>query len=315
MKNGVPIDQAIQDERSGHPGNLATINIEAVNARWVDDVGKFLKAADAQVYKEFNENIAGVMKPDEVERDEGKDRLRPKGLGSEGGAWIIEVRAFTYHKSPTFVRDCVIRNLQRIDTFIKDDKKVDEFLPGVDDPVKGAVSRAFVYHQWAINVADDTSGGAPTNLGVSYLDQLLVSSGSSSSGSGDGGGFTGPIGRGSAPPTSAPAGPGPGASGGADVGQLAVPWIPLIGSGSGGGGLGGPAGSAFAAGGFSPRGGGPGLGAGVNVGPGPGPGAATPTTPAPTTEAGKSGDQRRRTEFVIMFVWKEPLPTVGPEAK
>ena len=32
-----------------HPENLAIVNVEAVNTRWVDHLGKFLEAVDNQV--------------------------------------------------------------------------------------------------------------------------------------------------------------------------------------------------------------------------------------------------------------------------
>ena len=44
--DGVPIEQALADDRSKHPKNLAMVNVEAVNTRWVTDARGFLEAVD-----------------------------------------------------------------------------------------------------------------------------------------------------------------------------------------------------------------------------------------------------------------------------
>jgi type IV pilus assembly protein PilM len=50
MQQGVPIERAVEDDKSAHPTNLAMVNVEAVHSRWVTDVPGFLAAADAMVY-------------------------------------------------------------------------------------------------------------------------------------------------------------------------------------------------------------------------------------------------------------------------
>src|SRR5206468_684182 len=107
MKEGVPIEKALEEERSNHPMNLAMVNIEAVYPRWVDKVGDFLTAADTQVSVGWKYNIASVMKDDEREFDETTKRYKPKAV--EGGGWVIELRGYTYHKEGrTFVRDALL---------------------------------------------------------------------------------------------------------------------------------------------------------------------------------------------------------------
>jgi type IV pilus assembly protein PilM len=304
MANGVPVDQAQQDERSAHPANLAMVNIEAVYPRWVDNVGQFLQTVDEQVYTIQKRDIAEDMKPDEIERDEGKNRFKPKAF--EGGAWVIEVRGYTYHNQQRFIRDTLVRNLQRMDSFIPKEAegKVSKYLPGVDDPVKGNVSRVFIYKTWPI---DESPTGAPTFVGVSYLDDILGGAGGGAAGAAAGGEPRGPIGRGPAP-----SGPGVPGGTGTEPQQLAAPWVPLTGSSAGGGGPGSPLG---AAGALFPRGG---SGAAVigPPGPPPGPGIISPAPAAPSSsKEGKDGEVRRRQEFVVMFVWKEPLPTSGADVK
>src|SRR5437763_13735795 len=67
------------------------------------------------------------------------------------GGWVVEIRGYTFHdKSDQFVRRALLKNLQRMDTFVTDEKKVGQFLAGVPDPVKGRVSHAFVYNAWRV---------------------------------------------------------------------------------------------------------------------------------------------------------------------
>src|SRR5581483_1035133 len=40
---GVPLEKALEDERSNNPKYLAMVNVEAVHTRWVDSVAKFLE--------------------------------------------------------------------------------------------------------------------------------------------------------------------------------------------------------------------------------------------------------------------------------
>ena len=149
MRDGVPIEQALADDRSKHPENLAIVNVEAVNTRWVTDLGGFLEAVDNQVFDAFGDTIATSMKEDEVEKDETKGRLKPKKV--EGAGWVIEIRGYTdHHKGTQFIKDSLIKNLQNMDRFeaAKDDKKIGKYIVGVADPVKGKVSHAFIYKVW-----------------------------------------------------------------------------------------------------------------------------------------------------------------------
>ncbi|MBM3983907.1 MAG: type IV pilus assembly protein PilM, partial [Planctomycetes bacterium] len=150
MRDGVPIDKAVADEQSKHPESLAMVNVEYVHTRWVTDINAFLQSADKTVQKEYGNTIAEWMKNEEREQDPGlpdKVRWKPKGPTEPGGAWVVEIRGYTDHqKGRTFVNQALLRNLQRTDSFAKDDGKVGRYIVGVADPVKGKISYAFVYN-------------------------------------------------------------------------------------------------------------------------------------------------------------------------
>src|SRR5439155_1049932 len=172
-------DEATIDEASAHPKSLAMVNVETVHTRWVNDINAFLQAADAQVQEKFDTPIADWMQDSEREKDEAKGgRWKPKGT-TEGG-WVIEIRGYTDHdKGRTFVRQALLRNLQRIDGFAKDDAKVGRFIVGVPDPVKGKVSYPFVYNVWQ---TVDPQPGVFQYIRPSYLDGLVGGGGNAPTG-------------------------------------------------------------------------------------------------------------------------------------
>jgi type IV pilus assembly protein PilM len=186
MASGVPIEEAQEDDRSAHPKALAMVNIEAVNARWVDSVAKFLEAADNATVDAFGDvAIANDMKDDEREKDSARnDRWKPK-VAEDGPAWVVEIRGYTDYDDITFIKKTLLRNLQRLDSFIKDEDKIGKHIVGVADPVKGRVSHAFIYHVWDVpNPPPDTF----VYINQSYLNKLVGGGGSSGSSGGAGGG-------------------------------------------------------------------------------------------------------------------------------
>jgi hypothetical protein len=322
---GVPIEAAEADATSEHPKHLAMVNVEAVYCRWVDDVQKFLDDVDAEVYgdpttkKGFGENIADYMKEDERTKDEAQGgRYKPK-VATPGGGWVVEVRGFTEHTQgkKIFMERALIKNLQRIDSFVKDEKKVEKYIPGVTDPVKGKVSHAFVYHVWQYN---DALSNTFQYINQSVLDRLLAGSGGAAGGIGEL--ATGGRGQSSPPPGSETTG---------QATPTAAPWYPILGSGGGapgpstgyGGGAGGLA--ALLSGGLGPRGssggglaqlgtstGGAasgGMTAGSMAGGAGMAGAGGATAGGPGNPTG-----RTRYEFVAMFVWREPALGTGDAA-
>jgi hypothetical protein len=221
--------------------------------------------------------------------DEAKGRFVPK-KPIEGAAWAIEIRGYTDHKDGiAFLKKSLLANAQNFDKFAGDGNKVGKFIVGVQDPVKGKVSHAFIYKVWMVDNAQPNSF---VWINGSYLDRLI------GGGPAAGGGATGELTPAGGPPgRGGGSGPGePGMTGDANMG--ATPAVALgpfwtgLGSAAAGGGPGG----------LSPGGGremmpGPGT-----VLPGPMPGTITPGT-----VTGKDGkDERRRWEFVVMLIWREP---------
>jgi type IV pilus assembly protein PilM len=305
MRDGVKLDDALSDAASKHPSNLAMVNVEAVSTRWVTDLGGFLEQVDEYCYNGsgWGDVIANTMRDDEVEMDEAKGRKKPKKI--EGFGWVVEIRGFTDHKDgPQFIKRALLTNLQNMDKFAtaKDENKIGKYIVGVPDPVKGKVSHAFLFKYWQVNEA---STNTFININDSKLDLFLPSDGGSGSGSRRPG--SGPSMGGTMPmrPDANLGGSGAGDPNGAaaaNTSTLAPAWSGLTSTGS--------------AGGIGGYGGGTGSGAMQPAG------IAPPTVSAPKQPGGFGGtktelgkDERRRYEFVVMLIWREPVPKVEPNAE
>jgi type IV pilus assembly protein PilM len=334
MKKGVRIEDAPTDERSEYPFDLAMVNIEAVYPRWVDNLGVFFQNADKEVFGEpgqkggvggvgpYGEVIARYMKEGEYEENAEKNRRIAKV--PEGGAWVVEIRGYTDHKdAEQFIRKALIANLQKVDAFADKAKgKVEAYVPGVADPVKGRVSHAFVYHVWRASPQSSSF----QYIDKSYLDTLAGGGGGSSGP----GGPKGTSGAGPGMPASMPSlkgggqesAPSPGAVSGGSTTLAGQPWVPLTGSGAGAAanGFGGMPGMPPMPGAGGPKGigslrpgsaGTPRIGPPMSSMPGlkEGPNSNVPVK-APDL-ALSEGPPRVRYEFVVMFVWREP----GAEVK
>ena len=282
MQKGVPIEEAVADELSAHPKSLAMVNVETVHTRYVTDINAFLQATDKVVLDKFTDSIAEWMKDDERELDTSvpdKPRQKPKAPAEAG--WVVEIRGYTDHdKGGTFVRQALLRNLQRIDTFAKDEGKVGRFInAGVKDPVgkddsgKSRISHAFVYRVFA-PIPDPQPGVLPNITRGSFLDTIVDGSG----GSGQARLADGRPRRDAARPMPGAGRRGQGAAPDrADRGarrRLAPAWAGLGGCRLGGTGGRPPAG-------FPPP---------------------------------KGDSTRRRFEFVVMVVWREPTPSASGAA-
>jgi type IV pilus assembly protein PilM len=314
------------DENSPNLRLLAMVNVEVVYSRWVHNLPGFLQAADERVKRDFNNNIAEWMKPDEQEEDGDRKRKKPKIAESPNGGWVYEIRGYTYHKDgEQFIKKTLIANLQRFDDFARerDPDKVTKYtfgvdksgkpIPGLEDPLRekdpadpegkkyrSRVSHSFIYAVWPYY---DPEPGVFRFINQSYLDPLV--------GGGTGGGISGPGMPGPRPGAAMPGPMGPmGGEGGGGATATAVgpSWVPLTGStsssspiGPGAGpGPGGPRGSAVVAGPMLPM-------------PGPGPMGTPGPGATPVSAAGKPGD-RQRFEFVVMFVWREDVKKLGEDA-
>jgi type IV pilus assembly protein PilM len=306
MKKGVPVNEALADAKSDMPSALALVNVETVHTRWVNDINAFLLAADKQVLGTFGADIAQYMKDDEREVDPDKPikegeqkRYKPKGP-AEGG-WVVEVRGFTEHNAgAVFVRRALLRNMQRTEFFVRatdaksdtPENKVAKFIKGAKDPVgKDAAGKPRVSHAFVYNVFGQVRDPQPNtfyniNRG-SFLNTVIGNGGAGAGGAGGGLPGTGggrddergapPAATGMVPPVGmgppASGTPSSGTPGGADPtatpAAIAPPWSTLSRNSA-----------AY--------------------------GAAAPGTPPPAPPPLDEKSNRRRYEFVVMFVWREP---------
>ncbi len=290
--------------------DLVQFNIEAIDCRFCDDLGGFWKRVQETVKERDN------VRPKE-------QHLNPP----EGKGWVVELRGYTFHHDrETFVREVLLENLARLGIRAETPPAAERPAaqaaaeprpaggnpppapaPGgtppkaakVEDkePVVNKVSH-FVLYDSKFKPSDETSTFDLINR--SSLDEVVKGGG----GGGERGGPPGGMGPGGGPP-GAPGAPGGGPGGGSAMGGPGG--NPMGGSGGGGGGgekESGPSRDSWTSLLTLTVGGGGGAGrpaaqAGV---PGPGqPGAAQPS-------AAKQA-HHFRTEFVVMFVWKEPTPS------
>jgi type IV pilus assembly protein PilM len=285
-RNGVTVERLSEELTSQHPKHLAMVNVEVVHTRFVNDINAFLQAADKQVLSTFGTSIADGMLDSEREKDETitdptRTRFKPKGPTEAG--WAVEIRGWTdYSPEPReFIRKALLRNLQRTDTFAqqtdKEGGKINKYIPGVVDPVKGRISHAFVYNVFQ-PVVDPQPGVFAYIANGSYLDPV-IDAGGASGGEGRMGGFGMPPAAGGSGPPAAAGGAGSGGmapAGGtpADAPAAIAPrWKPLRTDATGGT-------------------------------------AAVGKPPATNPDTSK----RRRSEFVVMLVWREPgaVPAAAP---
>ncbi len=311
MRRGVPLEESLQDATSVHPKALAMVNVEAVRTRYVTDINAFLQAADTAVQQYYRFSIAEWMKDDEREPDSAKEgRYKPKGPASPG--WIVEIRGYTDYDTPSvpgaiFVRRALVRNLQRMDEFAeltdpdaKTGGKINRYIPGMQDPVKGRVSHAFVFAVFAPIHDPQPNEFYNINRG-SFLDALV--GGNTPSGNypggydpaspggfdeyddGDrGGGF------GSPPPGSPPSGSPPGGGATGSVPGVGGPATGLPGAGTGTSAALGPAWQDLSTL-LRKRGSGP---------------VQSLAGVIPPKKEEFITSNRRRYEFVVMLVWQEP---------
>lgn len=310
MAAGIPLEKIGDEDMSQH---LATVQLESVYARYTDNLGSFLTAADTLAKSKFNLDIAEYFPDADREKDEATGRFKPKAI--EGGGWVIELRGYTYHHVGTdFLRKALIANLKKWDQFAAktaDEKEIQSVIPGGTDPVgKDKDGKPLVTHPFLL-VSQKVENPSPNqfqHIGRSWIDSLVQPAAAG----GPGGMMPGGLGEGEEgrdggmmPGAMTPGGmPGmPGAGGGASG------WSPLTASGGG-----------AATGGMMPGGMQPGVMAGPGGGDldseagGPGMPGGMPGMPGmPGTPGGATTPGARKTkpryEFVACFIWREPTPT------
>ena len=340
VSEGLPADRAWEDDMSQH---LAIVNVEAVYTRYTDDVKGFIERADRAVDVRYGVQIAKSWPAELQEKDETTGKVKPK-IALEGAAnagWVVEIRGYTYNNQALtgFLDRCLLKNFENLNAFAaateldpKTNKpKVDSVIPGMADPIKGNVLYPFLF------LKQKSRSAAPnqfTHINSSVIDGLVVSSAAAApagqgidTGEPSGRGAGGPGGR---PGVGSPDGLG-GPSGlggpGAMMGGGSTSWTPVFGGGgSAGAGAGETMGgmSGYGAAMMAPRGmggtggglsssGSPGSGsAGALEGEGASPGGfggAALGQPGSDTGAKSKGPAKTRTEFILVFIWREPTPS------
>jgi len=271
--------------------NFCHVDIEGEFCMYTDDLKDFFTKVKAKT-KEFNAELDGIdifIPPDGKKYSENP----PDGPG-----WVVELRGSTYnHKHREFLIDTLVYNLNRIGALGKDINGK-TLQPGETDPIRGRVSHAFLYYARKV---EDPQPGTFTYINSTELPQLFTT----------GGGDTGmpgmPVGgRGSGLPQP-PAGGNPGqGSGNPSSTATASPrsaWRPE-------GSVPGFEGSSSS----SPLGGSAKPGGSTTVGSAPATQPGAVPAPAGAEQPKASGRQRIRYEFIIMFVWREPITSDSPTA-
>jgi len=282
--------------------NLIQINIVGINPMYTDDLGPFFRKLHKDgenldgmqdLEKEMIRNFVKSTDPEEMK----KSPLFEKGKDG----WIIEIRGSTYHRAgENFVKDSIVENLG-FPRFGKDNPGGAKSEKEIIDRVKERIGFLHLYKKPVI------AAGQPGITEHSYLRDLVIGiQPEKADGGKEGGGdkmqFNQVGGGGDG---------GGGGGGGAEpkknnrldhqpIGEAARKAI----GGGGGGGGGGPVGKPGGGPGMKPPGGDAGKFRPNDPGKGPG----------PADGKAKDGVERgmSRTEFVIVFVWREPIASATP---
>jgi hypothetical protein len=249
----------------------------------IDDLIQFdIEGIDCR----YSPNLAAVWKQIRTKVREAGDVSPPEQFDKppEGKGWVVEIRGYTFHRGKRrFLRDTFLQNIYRIG--MPDFGKAPApMTPGGTTPaapaatqptdaVIGQISHVVLYDAQTEQTADSHNFKV---IGSGIVDRL-VKEAAAGTGTGVPGGPGVPGGDMTPKPLT---GGDPNLSGGAAGGSGRDSWVPL--SGAGGTGPGGPGGPPF--------------------GPGP-------MNPAGGPMAGAGTSSHTRTEFIILFFWKEKTPS------
>ncbi len=316
LASGLAPTASIEEAYREH---LAAVDIEAVNTRYTDNLKgaydnfeEYMKLYLSRKSKILSENFDGADLA-------GKDAWKEKPTGA---GWLVEIRGSTFYKTPTitsreFLRRAVIWNILRTTQKPKEGTapKGREI-----EPILGNISHVFLYNVWEDKLPDP---GQWKWIGSSLVDEIVARTGSPAEGGDAASAVPGtvPVSGGEMTPgaSASTSMEGPwtaltsttGASGAAAPGPSAMPGGPGMmpgGPGRGGDGPGGMPGRGPSGGGGPGGGGGGGGGAYAKVDAGDA--AAGPgTTTAPADPNQPRKPIKPRYEFVIVFTWKEPVPS------
>jgi hypothetical protein len=290
--------------------NLATVDIEGVHCMYAADLKQFMEKAKTAT-KGFGRELDGIdiFVPPAAGNAPGK---KYSEAPPDGEGWVFELRGSTYYSprndivtTTEFLVNCLVYNLNKFGFYgyPKGGKLVmpTEPKPGeIGDPIAGKVSHAFLFF---CRENKDPQSGSFAYVGSTNLPTLMTGGG----GGGDSGpGMPGGDGNKGMPGPGTPSMPGmpgmPGAGDGPGAGGRSG-WQPIGLGGSSGGGGGAPG-----LPGMPGMPGAPGAGPGLPGAPGAPAGPGGPDGGAPAA----AGKKRVRYEFIVYFVWKEP---VTPESK
>lgn len=264
--------------------HLIQVNIEGVVCLYADDLGPFFKNLDPG-----KNVIHGLTKEEEALLTGGDAEKLPKS------GWVFEIRGYTYHHDGgQFILNTYLENLANPEAKgVLDPKDYPEgkLTPALKKIVRDNISFLCLYK---VSPVLDPQPGVLVHIQQSLLPTLLQEHPAV-------GGFVsgGPQQKGEQSETSStPAAPSRAAW--TPLGEIAASSLGNLGSGAGPGGKGGeiPGGGKF-----------------------PSKGPEQPPSKGPEQPAGLGGEttspelQRLppRTEFVILFVWREPLPVEKTE--
>ncbi len=301
--------------------DLPQVNIEAVNCRYTDKLDAFWNAAKGE--PNFKAGINERVKP--------ASHLK---TAPDGAGWVVELRGYTFHwDAQNFLNKTLLENLSahgvrptvvarvagQPPVAVTDspasaapagDSAAAEAGPvPAAGPVVNRVSHVMLY-SYAISNTSDRQ-----NLSLVSASLLPGLMGGGGGGGGEGGmgapggmpGKGGMMGAMMAGPS--PGGGDGGGGAGASGGSKRDSWVSI--GGTGGGSAAGGASEGMPGMGGGPGGAGKGgMGGGAKAGPGmmSGAGMMPGGMGAATAGAGRPSNDRR-TEFVVFFIWKEPVPS------
>jgi type IV pilus assembly protein PilM len=312
--------------------DLIQLNIEVLDARYCDDLGAFWKNVQDKIDKDKKDLVRPLEQYDKA----------PDGKG-----WVIELHGYTFHHGgDVFVANTLMESLATRGDALSalagnaasgdkaapaaappavqpakpetEDKKTEEKKPEEKGVVKKRVSHVVLYSHAFQKVSDNSNFAL---IHKPLADSLIVAAPSADSGKegvpagpgmppGPGGGTGAPGGTGvPAVGGGMPSGPGAADSGGAASAPSRSGWAPLGTLGSSGGAGMGPPGLAP---GMPPRGvipGGPPFKKGGKGLDDRGPGPGMPPKDGLSTAKDQGQGPHQRTEFVILFIWREPTPS------
>ncbi len=301
--------------------------IDSTASSGIDDMVQVsVTSVDCRFFDNLNTGFWTTAKKKIVDSNLGKTVVRPANCWTtapDGKGWVVELRGYTFHwNSSKFLTEAVLENMVSVgmrkaaaqaaalNPSPGGEAPIGEVSAGAGPPDMGPVINRISHLTLFRYYRSPNMNRNGFHLDNSHLGDIAKGSGGGASKGGMMGGMPMPGGEG---------GPAPGVA--ASAGSERSSWVSLLGSRGAAGGMGGP-GKAEGGPGMAGPGG---MGRGGMMSPGgdgaaPAPaGGPAPGEPGAEDEgSGEGGEStgeiiqrgaRKRTEFVIFFVWKEPTPS------